>query len=197
MKRVLQILTLVLLTGALTVPAHATTVGHSVYTEHVVVANYTATTGCIERDVQLYLSQTLSGTFASVFVGSFDVCHGSTLLNSTGGYLENPSALQIRSNSARLQATFPVHDNLGRTAPPVTVDLTWTGVGLTTMVRDHFVVNIGEQRVVILTFNSGDAYRTAALAGTVVQNGQSLLTGLVGWGQLSSHHSVDTFRYPG
>ena len=176
MKSILNLLTvfaLVLVMFSRPTGVSATDISH--FRGRSVDANFFSTdsSGCISTGVNLFAGDLVSDTPPNqasprivIVISQYDRCTNTQLLAASTNAPLSKKDLQIAGtlNSATLQTTVSVFDEVSNTSFNVTVDLTWTGTSSVEHQTTHFNDRFEDCHFVI---RSNSAFRFAEASGTV------------------------------
>lgn len=105
--------------------------------------------------------------------------HYNKYNNCTGEYSDvygsSPNAkftIDNQLNSATVAGTFAVYDYASNTTKTAQVNLTWTGIGLTTKGRNSAVYQTPNS---IIRYRSNGEYRDAQVSGSVILDGTNVV----------------------
>jgi hypothetical protein len=103
---------------------------------------------------------------AFIFISQFDACTDTLLLAADGSATLAPGEFQIdqQLTTASLNTTIEVFDFVSGTSFPVDVSVSWTGVGATFRIKDHFQIKTPGFKV---NSRFDGTFREATASGTV------------------------------
>lgn len=176
MKWIINLVTALIVTLAtFSQPTDVTAAEVSHFTGRSVDANFSSTdpSGCISTSVQLFAGDLLSNTppgqaSPGIIIGIFqyDRCTFTQLLTASTIASLSRKDLRIAGNlnSATLDTTLSVFDEVSGTFVDVTVDLTWMGTSPVNRENNHFNYRFEDCLTVL---HSNTAFRYAEASGTV------------------------------
>jgi hypothetical protein len=150
--RLLLVVSLAVVLTALAVPARAAGAEtlHLSFDGLTAEATFASTdpSGCVRTEAFVFTDdghfrtgpgQLEKGSTATVAVSKFDVCTDTILLAADGFAVLAPGQFQIdnKLTTASLTATIEVFDFVSGTFFPVSINVSWTGVGETISVKDR------------------------------------------------------------
>lgn len=120
--------------------------------------------GCVDTTVFVDANQSGSNLEADVFIGQFNICTQTDLMEASGSTLSPTIQISKKLDSASLSATISVTDFLSGNTFNVSVNTTWTATGpLSHEIQSmHF-----HTKGFIDNFHLNAAFRDAGASGTV------------------------------
>ncbi len=120
--------------------------------------------GCVDTFVVLEAQKSRTSLEADVFIGKFDFCTQTDLLEASGSTFNPDFQISTKLDSASLNATISVFDFLSGNTFNVSVSTTWTATGpLSHEIQSfHF-----HTKGFIDNFHLNAAFRDAGASGTV------------------------------
>jgi hypothetical protein len=151
-------------TSASTARAAPATVVKFKFSGPSVVAFFDNVVGCVETTVNLDGFTTNNSSGADVFIGKFDNCTQTVLLQASGSTSSPTFQVSKTLSSASLSATIPVFDEVSGKMFNVAVSQTWTATGPLSIESSTFHIHTQG-----FTTNSHfiGKFRNATASGTV------------------------------